>query len=463
MRMMRVVNIIPANQSDETNDDSEPSIAVNPKKPNEMVITAFTNVGLAPPGPLYFSSDGGENWSLEFDLPGGNMTQDQTPSYAPSGKMYIGLSEGNSGDLDVLRTDNPTVFPDIILKSKPIDQPWIVATTVADGPDKGKDRLYVGVNDVDNSYVGVNNVGKGTSATVLICLDAGTEQNPKFTPVKLDPRNPPYNNAATIRPAVHPDGTVYVAYVSLKNRVIGPSGKFSDGSFSIGDIVVARDDNWGDNTSPFTALKDSTDGKTGCIVSQDAIIPEDLVSGVRRGSTLNIAIDPTNSNIVYIIWCDTIGILRGGTTPGPRVTPAMRLRRSLDRGVTWSGDLLVLQDVLLATLAINSKGTVALLYQKVVTGKMETHFTSSDDGILWVDDTLVARTDISTTIVGDFIRMDAVGEDFYGVFPAMNTPDSGNFFPNGGGTFRFQRNTSGKSLIGLDGTTRKNDSKTRIN
>jgi hypothetical protein len=35
----------------------------------------------------------------------------------------------------------------------------------------------------------------------------------------------------------------------------------------------------------------------------------------------------------------------------------------------------------------------------------------------------------------------------------MNTPDPANFFPNGGGTFRFQRNTQGTQLIGNDGST----------
>jgi hypothetical protein len=61
MRIMRIVNVIPNDHSDETNDDAEPSLAVNSSNPCEMVILAFT-----PPdndranGPLYFSDDGGE-------------------------------------------------------------------------------------------------------------------------------------------------------------------------------------------------------------------------------------------------------------------------------------------------------------------------------------------------------------------------------------------------------------------
>ena len=51
------------------------------------------------------------------------------------------------------------------------------------------------------------------------------------------------------------------------------------------------------------------------------------------------------------------------------------------------------------------------------------------------------------------MRMVAVGPHFYGVFPAVNTPTPANFFPNGGGTVRFQRNNNGTSLLGTDNTT----------
>ena len=40
--MIRVVNMIPNALSGETNQDSEPSLAVNPARPTDMVATAFT-------------------------------------------------------------------------------------------------------------------------------------------------------------------------------------------------------------------------------------------------------------------------------------------------------------------------------------------------------------------------------------------------------------------------------------
>ena len=53
---------------------------------------------------------------------------------------------------------------------------------------------------------------------------------------------------------------------------------------------------------------------------------------------------------------------------------------------------------------------------------------------------------------GDYLHMMAVGKDFYGVFPANNTPDPANFptvFP------KYQHNidTNGKTLLGSNGMT----------
>ncbi len=65
---MRVVNTVPAVRSDETDLNWQPSIAINPANPNEIVVTAYTdppnNVGYS------YSYDGGQNWQLNFSEPG---------------------------------------------------------------------------------------------------------------------------------------------------------------------------------------------------------------------------------------------------------------------------------------------------------------------------------------------------------------------------------------------------------
>jgi hypothetical protein len=420
---MRIVDVVPNDHSNETNADGEPSIAVNPNNPREMVITAFT-----PPdggnsnGPLFYSTDGGENWSLKFDIPGG-MPLDQSPCFArTSDEMYLGALKGANQDLEVLRTTDPATGNVVVVETRPpVDQPWVEATTVVGGSDNGKDRVYVGYNS-----------DGARSATLDVCLDAAVA-SPSINQVTLDPRSPSPNNGYEIRPAIHSDGTVYVAYQSRSS--------FDSTGHSVTDIVVARDDSWGAGGSPFTALTDPGDGKAGRLVAIGVPINEGTLGGVRLNNDLNIAVDPSNSDVVYIVWCDNAG---------PNYT--LRVRRSLNRGVDWSGDLLVVDTAALATMRINGAGTVGLFYQQLVGGLMETHFRTTGDGVNW-DDTLLARTATTTSFAGDYARLVCVGADFYGVFPAMNTPDPANFFPNGGGTFRFQRNTNGTQLRGSDGTT----------
>jgi hypothetical protein len=423
MRTFRVVNVVPADHSNETNDDSEPSIAVNPNNVDEMLVSAFTPTeGGNPNAPFFYSSDGGENWQLRFEIPGGT-TQDQSPAFArTSDEVYFGIIRGDNGDINVLRSGNPSAGAplDVIEDRSFADQPWIEATTVVGGSDDGKDRLYVGYND-----------GGSRSAKLEIWLDARSG-SPTFNRITLDPRNPSPTDGYEIRPSVHRDGTVYVAYKSRSSFV---------GDNSVTDLIVARDDNWGAGSSPFKALKDPGDDKPGRRVATGVPINEGTLGGIRLNNDYNIAVDPSNSDVVYLVWCDNAD---------PSYT--LRVRRSVNRGLDWSGDLLVVANAALATMAINSRGRVGLFYQQLVGGQMETHFRSTFDGNNW-DDTLVARTATSPSFTGDYGRMVSVGLDFFGVFPAMNAPTPANFFPGGDGTVRYQRNTNGNQLIGLDGTT----------
>ena len=423
MRTIRIVNVIPNDHSNETNDDAEPSVTVNPNNVDEIVVTAFTPTeGGDTDGPLFLSTDGGENWVLSFDIPGGE-THDQSPFWGgTSDQLFMGTLRGDTGDLNVLRTDDPSVgTADLIEQRSPVDQPWVEATAVHGGSDDGQVRLYVGYNR--------NVIAK--SATVDVCLDARAS-SPSFNRIQLDPRNPSPNDGYEIRPTVHPDGTVYVAYKSRSSFV---------GQMSVTDIVVARDDNWGSGSSPFEDLEDP-DGKAGRLVATDVPINEvNDIGGVRLNNDLNIAVDPSNSSTVYIVWCDDAG---------PNYT--LRVRRSLNRGQDWSDDLLTAENAALATMTINRRGMVGLLYQQLVGGRMETHFRTTVNGTNW-DDTILAQTDSSPNFTGDYARLVAVGLDFYGVFPAMNSPAASNFFPNGGGTVRYLRNTNGASLVGTDGAT----------
>lgn len=418
MRTIQIVDAVPKSQSNETNDDAEPSIAVNPANPREIVITAFTSPQTGDiNGPIYYSGDGGETWAVNDDVPG-DGSNDQSIAFATaSNQLYLATLRADAVGTQTLNVDrslNPSVkttFPIFESESGDYDQPWVKAITVDHGPDKGKDRLYVGFN--------FNSV-----ATLHVFLDAANSAT--FIPISLETRTVA-RNGPHIRPVPHRDGTVYVAYGSWP------------ATFGVVNLMVARDDDWGKNH--FADLLDPTDLKPGRIVATVPINPFVGPPGQRGDNGFDIQVDPHNSDIVYLSWIDN-------SAPDP----TLHVRRSPNRGMSWSSDLITVDNTSIATMAINSHGTVALSYLQFVVGKWEMHFRTSNDGIHW-DDTLLARTP-TNGFLGDYMRMVAVERNFYGVFPAVNTPDPANFFPNGGGHFpRYNRNIKGGKLLDITGTT----------
>src|SRR4051794_38396236 len=96
-----VVNMIPNLSSGETNQDSEPNIAVNPRNTKEIAGTAFTpstNVG-SKNSPLFYSNDGGNTWSL-LDIIAGTPVRDQTLRFSSaSGTLYAGVLWGTGNNI----------------------------------------------------------------------------------------------------------------------------------------------------------------------------------------------------------------------------------------------------------------------------------------------------------------------------------------------------------------------------
>lgn len=269
--------------------------------------------------------------------------------------------------------------------------------------------------------------GNGRTATVDFSSDSAA-QNPTFNLLRLEERDTGSagQDGPSIRAAVAAasDGTVYVAYFGWRD--VAPDPWFSIPIITA-DVVVARDDAGGVSAQPFRALTDPTGGPAGKIVAAGRRIVRDEIAQERYGSSLSLAVDPTNSSIVYIAWADDMP------------SHSLRVRRSTDRGLTWSDDI---RTVLLATnpsLAINSSGVVGLLYQQVKgTGwdRWVTHFERTSDGFQTVSDMILANTSSETPVrqfdpyIGDYTHLMTVGQTFYGSFAASNYPDKANFPQN---------------------------------
>src|SRR5260221_9187288 len=228
--MIRVVNMVPLSLSGETNQDSEPNIAVNPAKPTDIVATAFTGALGGNFAPIYVSTDGGTTWSLRNVVPGNGLfgTGDITVGFAAKGGMlYAGILNGKTGHLQLLRTSNfASIHPMTVLVDRASeDQPWVVAGSVQVAPATSHDRVYIGNNDF--------NQPAGATATVDASLDAATAPPPAgFSPFSIEHRPTLGQDGPPLRLALHPDGTIYAAH----QRWVSPSG-----SGTLTDIVVCRD------------------------------------------------------------------------------------------------------------------------------------------------------------------------------------------------------------------------------
>src|SRR6266568_4792630 len=415
-----VVNMMPRALSGESHQDSEPTIAVNPANPLQIAASAFTP---DPAGgdlaPIFVSTDGGNTWSLKSIVPSnaadGSATADITVAFGTaSNKLYAGIIRlpfpPNRPRLNILRTDD--------------FQSGATMTVLADRTGHGVDQPYVQAATVDQS------------------LDAGNG-HPAFTSVRIETRATSGQDGPPIRPAIHADGTVYAVFHSWRAF----DNHTGEGT---ADVVVVRDDHGGTGVNKFKALVDSGDGKAGVRVARGVKFNFDGFLGLQRtGGDVNIAVDPSNSGVLYVAYNDDEG-----------VDYVLHVVRSTDRGATWSGDLRTIHNALNPALAVNSAGKVGLLYQQLTGSgaarRWVTKFESSTDGTAWKAITLATVPADTPPMdfdpyLGDYDHLMSAGKDFYGVFCANNTPKKSNF-PHG---VKYQRNANftTHTLLDVDNVT----------
>ncbi|HKG78398.1 MAG TPA: VCBS repeat-containing protein [Pyrinomonadaceae bacterium] len=435
---VRVVNMVPPTLSGETSQDSEPFLALNPDFPRRMAGTAFTpNPGyptITTPAPVYLSQNSGSSWVLNTIVPssGALGTGDITVAGTSDGtgnRFYGGiLSVPGSLLLKLLTTTDfttSTLMTTQISRSQ-VDQPFVQGLR-----NSSVDRVFVGNNDF--------NVQPAT-ATVDVTANGGTTWNS----ARIEKRTTTCGQDwPSIRPAVARDGTVYAAFFRCTNW---------NGSAAIIDVVVVRDDTWGTGATPFTALTDPSDGLPGMRVVTNVTIPwvnGPALGNQRIGSTLSLAVDPNNSNIVYVGWADRVG-------NGDIYT--IHVRRSTNRGVTWSNaDLLTVTNATNVALAIGINGTVGAVYQQVTgsgaSQRWVTTLVQTRNGFAGRQYTVLATVPATAPApafqpyLGDYIHLLAVGSEFRGIFSANNTPNLANF-PQG---VIYQRQVNFSTMTLLNG------------
>jgi hypothetical protein len=437
---LTLVNMVPPKRSGEVNQDSEPSLTINRRNPEQLAASAFTwdnlkgSPMIGPNAPIYVSVDGGQSWDVAFCVPSaagasyptGDITLwfSEKPSSSTS-LLYTGILHSPEFSMRVYRADDYRLsVPMSLLETQTfrgtnrVDQPHVKAETAAHGSERGKDRVYVGFNN------GYNLNPK--SASLDYTLD-GSANVPSFNLRSLESRVAPVQDGYAIQPAIHKSGVVYVAFFGWRT---GPAGA------TVSDVVVVRDDDWGQSASPFSALVDPDDGRIGVRVVQGQGIPDGELGCNRLGdSNLDIAVAPDDHRRVYIAW---------GEQPLGSGSQTIHVRASKDGGHNWSSsDLFTIENAVNPALAINASGRVGLLYQRVVgTGAgarwearlsltqdpAHQHFT--DPGKLIANTDATAPAPAFQPYIGDYCHLIANGGDFYGIFSASNYPDRQNF-PHG--------------------------------
>ena len=430
---INIVDIIPQSDSAESGQNSEPSLAIDPLDPNNIIAGAFTPTSTA----YFLSMDGGATWS-DF---GTLSNRDKSIAWTADGsaaltatlrtKSSISLysattSSGNFG--------SPIFTYNGFQNTHNLDQPWIRT-----GPS---DHVYIAYNDL-----GVTN---GETASVLVSTDNGST----FTPVTLDRIGSPPSvgqDAPSVRLAVFDGNTVHANTVyAAFTRWTSFTGTDSAGNdYFSAQVVVVRSDNGG--TDGFTALGTNGSGN-GVSVNASPITSvfsnsnnSDITLGQERtGGDLDIAVDPNNFQHVVVAY--------GSAGPIGSGVLQLVVAESTDGGASWTTKFTTDASTrsALPALAISDNGTIGLLYCNYdpSTNDLSQHLltTTNDFAPGSVSDfTLATETNASPAIkynpyIGDFFDLTSVGNTFEGTFCASNA-DNGTsaLFSN----VSFQRDFTG--------------------
>jgi hypothetical protein len=444
-----LVNMIPNSLSGETEQDSEPMLAVNPNNPQQIVGTAFTPNPLGGNlAPVYVSIDGGRTWTLNSIVPGGDITGDITVAFGPiSNQLYAGILRPTPPyeptQLNILRTRNfQAATPmSVLVDRRGSDQPFIQAAASGKGTS-AKDRVYVGNND--------SILRPGKTSTVDFSLSASAAKA-AFKNAGIEFRTSDGQNGPQVRPACHSSGVIYVAYYGWRKL----TGDFGANTLMVtAEVVVVRDDSGASRPNPFRDLIDPSDSLPGRIVATNVNFPFRSPGVPEEGQQriigdISIAVSPADSKVVYLSFCGLDGSVY-----------TMHLRRSIDSGKTWSADLLTVPFGINAGLAVNASGNPGLLYQQLTgsgaSARWVTHFRTAlgSSPTTWSDSVLCDHPAMQPVkqpdpFLSDYGYLTSQGNSYFGIFSASNEPDLAHF-PNGV-VYQRNHNFTSKTLTDLAG------------
>jgi PEP-CTERM motif-containing protein len=406
-----VVDVIPVGASNETGQNSEPSLAVNPTDPSQMISgtfsTSFTcafNCGTpneldTVASPYWKSTNGGNTWSSFGSI----QTVDKTLAWEQSGAAALTstLSWANAAGNTQIQTFSGTTaganFGAAVSTINPgqnLDQPWIRTGS--------GNQTYVAYNNLSNAG--------GRSASIVV----GTGGGPFGAQVTLETVNPiGGQDAPSVRQAVN-GSTVYAAFTRWGGVIENDA---NGARFGNSQVVVVKSTNSGANF-PTSVNAATTTGYFANTANTALTLGQE-----RTGSDLAIAVDPNNANRVVVAY---------GDAPGANGSGQLQLHviESTDGGTTWTQKFTTSSNVrsALPALTITQNGDVALLYAQFnpTANQLSQHLLTTTDDFTTTTDSLLGTQSNTMPLadffpyLGDFYDLTSVGNVLYGIFSASN-------------------------------------------
>jgi hypothetical protein len=401
---------------------SEPSIAINPSNPNEIVIAAGFG-GWNGNARLFHSLDGGNTWNTRFTIPApplGAGTSgcpcDQTFDFDRSGTLYGtfltsqvysgGTTNPASAAAWTWTTTGPptTAVTTNQAAQTSVDQPWLLVNR--DPTTAAQDNVYVAYDDFT-----INPGVPMRVATSTGGLPLNFTRNVQTSGATAGPGNPGHRLAND-----RGSGLIYDLWVSgaggnnfsyLLNRSSDGGATWTLNGSATGITVVTSPTNFG--------------GKFGTVNA--------LLGGVDHA-----AVDPV-TGYVYVVH----GAFDSGTTNNRLAIKRLQYNGTGTLNVASSAFVTGQVQAALPSVAVTDNETVGVLYTTFDGFSsvqdpsnpgnffpiFSAHFASSTDlGVTFTDTILKTFLSPATStnpsdsqrVLGDFQQLKAVGNVFYGVF-----------------------------------------------
>lgn len=381
--------------SDTLTTCNEPSIALNPLNPNNIVIGANNT--------YYFSTfDGGDTWIEGKLFSSYGVWGDPSLAFDSNGNLFFGHLSGEPplsgrwGDRIVIQksTDGGLSWNDGnftgLNRPKFEDKDWIAVDLIS---PKFKNNVYVAWTEFDSLFVA------DTSFKSRILFSHSTDEGETWSnPLKIsDVEGNCMDDDSTTEgavPAIGTDGEIYIAWAGPEGIVLDRS---FDGGFTFGEDIFVTNQigGWGWGYE---------------------------IEGIYGNGLPQTVCDTSHSQYrgtIYVLWADQ----RNG-----QFNPDILLKKSTDKGITWSNTKIVNNDnsnrpQFYPWMCIDPiTGTLYIVYydrRNTISTMTEVYLARSTDGGNTFNNYLISEEPFETALqkfLGDYINIIAYNGKAYAVW-----------------------------------------------